>query len=254
MTELQFLNEFTYKDILRGVDSKNKERAKERSAHYQGLFDNELRFTSQGTGKWIQKVRLLDLSDALQLKGMTLLDRVRLAVSGDIEVTCSCPAWNWWGYKYIATELGFNFKEDPETRFPKIRNKNLSGVICKHLTTVLQVLTFNSGKIVGDIKRSPKYKKYVAVQESFKNEYFPLNEEAVLKYENLGGKFKYLSLDRLISNFISPVSKQQEEIVTKDNLVVVFESTSGKYLCVKGSNVLKESEGKYSKVPVIILG
>jgi len=248
---LEWLNEYTYKDLLKGASPDKKRLAKERNAFYNGLFANEMRFTSPGTEKWQQKIRLLDLETALKLKGMTLLDRVKLAVSGDLEVYCSCPSWTFHGFAYIASQLGYGFKEDPEHRFPKVRNPQLAGTTCKHLITVLQVLAFHSGSLAKNIKTSPKYKQYVNVQESYKNEFYPVNEEKFPVYDKLGD-FRYMSVSHLVSNLSNPTIFQ-EDVINKDNFVVVSESASGKYLLISGSNVIKNAHGVYDNVPVILL-
>lgn len=55
----------------------------------------------------------------------------------DIHVSCDCPAYLYWGYKYQTTNLGLMYGPG-EYRYPKRRNPQLRGIICKHLDVVLQ--------------------------------------------------------------------------------------------------------------------
>lgn len=70
---------------------------------------------------------------------------------GDIRVSCSCPSYLYWGYQYILTVLDSAIY--PETRFPKVRNPQERGIVCKHLNRVLRVLPFYSGRIAKEMQR-----------------------------------------------------------------------------------------------------
>jgi len=67
-------------------------------------------------------------------------------------VVHNCPAYLYWGYKYIASQLDY-IKDSPESRTPKIRNPKLEGSVCKHLAAVLEVLPFHIGKVSRKIKK-----------------------------------------------------------------------------------------------------
>jgi len=97
---------------------------------------------------WRQSIKLLDWDEALEVDGLSFPDRANLAVFGRLQVKCSCPAYLYWGYEYIETQLGsdnievpdYEGKKGGEKRYPKVRNPKLRGVICKHLTAVLLTL------------------------------------------------------------------------------------------------------------------
>lgn len=97
---------------------------------------------------WRQSIKLLDWDEALAADDLSFPDRANLAVFGRLQVKCSCPAYLYWGYEYIETQLGSDNIEVPdyegktggEKRYPKVRNPKLRGVICKHLTAVLLTL------------------------------------------------------------------------------------------------------------------
>lgn len=113
--------------------------------------------TTSGTtpGKyWHQRIRFKDLNEGLMLlyNDMTLTRRdiISLLVSGDILVFCDDHSFKYyWSYK--AWVQGYGIKK--EVRYPKIRNKNLSGSVCKHLYSVLSVLPFYVTHIVKDYQK-----------------------------------------------------------------------------------------------------
>jgi len=99
---------------------------------------------------WYQTIQMQDMKESLDISGETFRNKVGLMVSGDLAVHCSCPAYNWYGYRYIMTELGAAIFPQPIE--PKERNPKLKGVVCKHLAAVLKVLPFWSGDIARDLK------------------------------------------------------------------------------------------------------
>lgn len=78
---------------------------------------------------------------------------VNLAVmEGNIRVYCPCEAYRYGGYKYMATQLDYNYKSG-ENRFPKKRNPNLLGTVCKHIYVALKAIKFNQISIANIIYR-----------------------------------------------------------------------------------------------------
>lgn len=61
-----------------------------------------------------------------------------------IKFQCSCGRFTYW-YRYIATKGGFALGSQ-ENRYPEVRNKNLDGVLCKHLIKVMTYLPKSSFK------------------------------------------------------------------------------------------------------------
>lgn len=76
---------------------------------------------------------------------------VNMAImQGDIRCSCTCPSWIYSGAKYIGTQLGYAYG-GKETRFPRIKNPQLKGSICKHLFVVLKALPFQKFGIASQI-------------------------------------------------------------------------------------------------------
>lgn len=75
-------------------------------------------------------------------------DAIDYAITyGDVHIRCNCPAQSFWGYNFIDTELKALYGIPLERRFPKIRNPNLKGVMCKHIDAVIQWIFRNKETI-----------------------------------------------------------------------------------------------------------
>lgn len=86
-------------------------------------------------------------------KKITLASLLNLVIMhGNIRIYCTCPSWLYGGYKYMATELDYAYKE-VETRFPKIKNPKLLGTLCKHAFVVVKALPYQKFGIEAAIKR-----------------------------------------------------------------------------------------------------
>lgn len=159
------LDEFLRQDIISGASPEPwkqamGERIKGYSVH---LIDVQLKksdniclvmFKTEASGKSSQYVSV-NLVDFWKMyysfkdkdENFILKDVVSMCITdGDIEVNCSCPHWVYGGYKYMATKLGYAFK-DREDRFPKIKNPKLLGTVCKHIFVTLKYLPNNSFSI-----------------------------------------------------------------------------------------------------------
>ena len=76
---------------------------------------------------------------------------VNMAImQGEIRCSCTCPAWIYSGAKYIGTQLGYAYG-GKETRFPRIKNPQLKGSVCKHLYVTLKALPFQKFGIASQI-------------------------------------------------------------------------------------------------------
>lgn len=85
---------------------------------------------------WTQTVHLEDLDVVL-----TSERRIDMALRGtELKVNCNCPAFQYWGFKYIAWKKGYGIEK--EIRRPKVRNPYQKGTVCKHLYQVMQVYPF----------------------------------------------------------------------------------------------------------------
>lgn len=66
-------------------------------------------------------------------------DAIDYAINfSDIHIRCNCPAFLYWGAAYMSTQLRYIYGIPREGRFPKVRNPNLKGTMCKHCDKVVQ--------------------------------------------------------------------------------------------------------------------
>jgi len=181
------LNELGYKDLKQGVDP-NYLKARERKnelrrlgTSFDGLKGSTLVFRTYsskfglppedgGNAKiWVQEIQLLDLAESLQMRDMKMRDRVRLAFDGDVAVKCDCPAFVYWGFGYIVTQLGAG--KDGETNDPqwpmpinqapgkypteprKRRNVRQRGTVCKHLYLVFEHVGWMQQDVVSALQK-----------------------------------------------------------------------------------------------------
>ena len=152
------LLELTRKDLLSDVDSWTKKKTKlVRQAKYRGIKEDYTiifevpSVTASPPTTYTVAIKMLEYADIAEDDSLSVAERVRLALAGDLKISCTCPAFLYFGYKYILTQLDTNASDD-ENRFPKIRNPDLQGVMCKHCYKAIQVLTFNWSIIAKDIK------------------------------------------------------------------------------------------------------
>lgn len=59
----------------------------------------------------------------------------------DYKLTCSCPAFQYYGGAYKATKDGYKYGKQ-EVRPPKVKNPKNYGTMCKHMQLVSDVLPF----------------------------------------------------------------------------------------------------------------
>lgn len=169
------LLEFTSSDLIKGVDwdfinmRKHYDEARRRGVRYvpydssnpqKGSNGQYIFFKSPLSPKskkrgyqqdaWYQTIRMMDFKDAMEQMDLSFRDRVNLAVSGDLQVHCTGPAFNWWGYRYIVAQLDTGLY--PQEIRPEVRNPSRRGTVCKHLATVLRVLPFWMSDINRDLR------------------------------------------------------------------------------------------------------
>lgn len=103
-----------------------------------------------------QRVKLLKLDKLIrQYSGIKKpIEIIRMALEEDIAVHCTDPSWKYWGFQYIGTRK--KYATEPEPRYPKIRNPNLKGSVCKHLDNVLFILPFQNSKIMHDLRKQER--------------------------------------------------------------------------------------------------
>lgn len=99
--------------------------------------------TRSGTYKnvvWTQKILITDatMDNIMSAKSFKSIEDI-IKNSG-LKISCDCPAFSYWGFKYIAWKKGYGLEK--ELRRPIIRNPQQRGASCKHLHLVLQLYPF----------------------------------------------------------------------------------------------------------------
>jgi len=83
------------------------------------------------------RIQLTQMEEALRTplddRG-SYLPAVKKAVEGPVKIDCTCGRFLYW-YSYKATVGGYGIV--PQRGFPKIRNRSLSSVACKHLIVTM---------------------------------------------------------------------------------------------------------------------
>lgn len=149
------LDEFRRNEFTTETDPATKERARKLSVHYRGVTpDYTVYFTarsSTGHGSYDVAIQMVDYPEIADEEDLTVQEKVRLAIQGDLKVKCTCPAYRYWGFEYINTQLGSNAGEDQE-RYPHIRNPRLVGILCKHAYQAMTIFPMVWNSIASDIK------------------------------------------------------------------------------------------------------
>jgi hypothetical protein len=71
----------------------------------------------------------------------------------NIQVLCSCPAFQYWGPAYILSLRRYDGKyTDRETRPPRVRNPRQYGAICKHGQALLNAYPFYISTLAGFLR------------------------------------------------------------------------------------------------------
>lgn len=100
---------------------------------------------------YTQRVQLTAASFENIINAKTFRDVEKLVRDGDLKIHCNCPAFLYWGYKYMAWKGGYGLEK--EIRRPKIRNPYEQGYVCKHLYLVLQIFPFMTRAIASKFNR-----------------------------------------------------------------------------------------------------
>lgn len=100
--------------------------------------------SASGSGTYETRVMVEDL-DRRKTGGMQPAEINAIIRNSNLRVSCNCPAYTYWGFKYISTKDGYGLTV--ESRYPAIRNPKLRGYVCKHLYSALQVYPFITNEI-----------------------------------------------------------------------------------------------------------
>lgn len=68
-------------------------------------------------------------------------------LSKDVKVSCTCPAYTYWGSKYNATIDEYNYRTRT-TLAPDIRDPNRERKVCKHIAAVRPIIKNSTFKTV----------------------------------------------------------------------------------------------------------
>jgi hypothetical protein len=97
---------------------------------------------SGSVNAWNQRVRFEDWGSFLTEEILEqkyswdqIIQEYPEILSFDARIHCDCPAYLYWGYAYINTQLDTQLVN--EDRFPGVRNPGLDGIICKHISSIL---------------------------------------------------------------------------------------------------------------------
>lgn len=99
---------------------------------------------------WVQLVRLNVRENQTHFG-------VKRAINSNLLVYCNCPAFKWWGHQYIMTTTKSIIPGFENRVYPKVRNPQLKGKVCKHLYIVLQDLPKQSRKIYKSLNPNLKF-------------------------------------------------------------------------------------------------
>lgn len=154
--------EATWRELRDNMERGRLKRSKHLHVQYLGVMNKKgwitFRTKSQTNPRkyYTQYIKLLDMKDLDYVKDLTKKEIIRLMLSGDIAVYCNCPDFLYKGYKYMGYNMGYGFFR--EMRFPKKRNPNLEGTVCKHLGAVLSVYMMHWTSIYKDMTKTVYWK------------------------------------------------------------------------------------------------
>lgn len=110
--------------------------------------DNKIYYTvtsSEHNKQYLVAIQLLDLAS-------NKLKSLQQALSGNLRISCTCPAFSFRGFKYITYKNGVGIEK--ETRSPDITNPNKEGLACKHILVVLDQLKSDYNQIYNLFKEA----------------------------------------------------------------------------------------------------
>jgi hypothetical protein len=160
----QWLKSLTLSDIMRGIDPVHIHHdlytSQLRKPFLHRAYGSTLMFGSHSSKFatngiiYVEKVLFKDFVILSRDKNISIAEAVHYAIHDlDCKITCSCPAQLYWGYKFMATQLGYQYGGPPENRFPDERNPGLRGTVCKHCDNVLTFILENERFITQEILR-----------------------------------------------------------------------------------------------------
>jgi hypothetical protein len=159
-----WIKSLTLPDVLTGVDPEHIHHdlytSRLRKPFLHKAYGSTLMFGSHSSKFvkngiiYVNKVLFKDFVVLSRDRDISIAEAVSYAIHDlDCKVTCSCPAFGFFGYKFMATQLGYQYGGPPENRFPDIRNPSLRGTVCKHCDNVLTFILENERYVTQEILR-----------------------------------------------------------------------------------------------------
>ena len=100
---------------------------------------------------WTQKIQITDASLENILSQKTFKNIEDLIKNSGLKLYCSCPAWLYWGFKFVGWRKGYGLER--EYRVPRVRNPHQVSSVCKHMYLVLQLYPFWSKSLASKFKK-----------------------------------------------------------------------------------------------------
>jgi hypothetical protein len=123
-----------------------------RSVHFVDREEGTLKFFVRNRyNGWFNYWKFDDWRQMVIDPDVTCPEAARLLLwGGNLRFHCPCPAFKFFGMQYILTRKDSAIL--PETRFPRIKNPQLKGVLCKHGIRSSKTLAFHLGTMAKYIK------------------------------------------------------------------------------------------------------
>lgn len=142
-------------DIISRSDNRSKNRVKSQhiSARLYKVDGNTVLYTVTSgthTRQYLVKIKLLNLTE----DRLSSFDKV---LNGDIQLSCTCLAHAFMGYKYILYKNKAGI--DVENRPPDKTNPERHGMACKHILAALDQMKSDHKEILDAFKRQFDAKK-----------------------------------------------------------------------------------------------
>jgi len=151
-------------------DKQKDKAAKLQSTRFVKLVQDTLVLRTTGSKfgvsrqEYTQRLRMKELLPALNnillsrkaakkpgqavFKKQAVVDMINKALlENELELYCSCPAFLYWGFRYIATKKDAAVAKYKETRHPDVRNPKLNGIHCKHMVKAIDAVPFLIARI-----------------------------------------------------------------------------------------------------------
>lgn len=133
-------------------------------------------------------------------------DEIQHSMKGDIEIDCTCPAFEFQGYKYLATLKGGSI--EAERRPPDKTNRDRHGFACKHILKAIDSFNQDFDKFRSEGKGMIR-KRNLRVQHKYESKYRSIRR----RFESVSlGEELYNEITRDLNAFEERVQKRFEEI------------------------------------------